>query len=1531
MDFSTSTTSLHHHHHSASPASSRARVASSHKQATPLQIHRSISTSALVAGGSSRSGTSSALGTDPRSKKSATSAGAPPVPTIPPFLKKSNIYGNPSGATTTNSFAGSRPGSAKLTIDTSLSNGYLKQNRSVSDNAYIASSLAHSNSSNRKVLTVSNGSLTKQQGARARRDLDRHDLLAPGFTSFRDSLVDNLLLDFDKLGQDFSCDPVFDKFLDPFYLDNENLHDQGDTTYRDIDYTRNRLHARQDIRSRSGSNPVPLQRLYDNQTNPKDINLDEEDELFEHNGTLVYTSDGRFITTPPQSRRGAPPSRQHQQAHILESFSDAAPPPKLSNRSRAREPETPRQPNNLHRRRSTRSNKSLRRTTDAMADQSALPTIPSEMQSSESPASPPAKYPSKPGFFRRVFGGNGGGGSGAAHKPASQTSSSAPPPPPPPPAEDKPADGVKRQASVLVNPISAPPDQAPQKTPQSVTKKPSGFFRRRKRSVSEHDPVPPLRSNSISQVPQNNGVENNAATQTSVRPEPNTQGVNSRPETSVSRSHSRTQKPQHEREMSEASVAAPAPSGVAPSTSQDATSGRPRRATNRSIESELPNRIAEVKEYDAAPEKITTAANININEIAASVTTKGMYTPPPKSEIILNQKPLPEPAQLEETKQSEGPLHREDDGDLGHEVNATNAGPETGAGPDVVDGESKQEELDKPNSLEMERSDSASDVFYDAASKEGKKSFAEVREDLKADAATMPVVVLPQSEEDEARMSEDPNSTPRPQKTIHMGSEEFEGPPSPEETEAARKIFEGDEEFLPKNKAAAFLGEAGAPSSRIRSAYMALFDWTGINILAAFRGLCEKLVLKGETQQVDRIVSAVAKRWCDCNGNHGFKNVDVVHTIIYSILLVNTDLHMADLHSSQRMTKGQFIKNTLATIKRGLSIDEGDNPRDITRCQTPYDLDEPDDTHYGNHGLLTKRLSFIRGPGAVQRFFEDQSSENFSNSGDHHSAGGENGGPLINAPASGTNKQWDVTVESILKDFYLSIKSVALPLHGVTSDKSLDGTAGPHTLGKELRRTNSTVSKAPSESSMSLRLERHAGSFGSSNGNNSTTRLGSKWKNNRSRPRLYPGSFAGSSRTSLDDRLWSPSASSTWSKYSLDKTATTMMSTDSLGSGFGQGDYMQSIGFANALSTAIIREETGTGGLGSDDGEQSIQPTILDDDVDELALYGAPWAKEGMIKHKHHLEAADKRAKNRGWVECFAVVEKGWMRLFLFSSEKRKTTQNIVGGGNWMENAEPIGSFMLRQTLASALPPPGYSRSRPHVFALSLPNGAVHLFQCGTPDLIKEWVGTANYWSARLSKEPLVGAVSNIEYGWNDCIDLEAFAQKQSPPTTGHQPRPSFQGSIRGSFDHHGGFRARLPGDKAVIADWSPPPQSMFASPLTEVDQLKALESYVLNIEGELQKHNELRGPMLLAFTPRHPNYNKAMNNWERKSSYLLKEIVKFRTYIDALTTAATSRDRVLKEKEQRAIDLSAVRPKLAGNPVETITPLDTQVVEVQS
>jgi hypothetical protein len=582
---------------------------------------------------------------------------------------------------------------------------------------------------------------------------------------------------------------------------------------------------------------------------------------------------------------------------------------------------------------------------------------------------------------------------------------------------------------------------------------------------------------------------------------------------------------------------------------------------------------------------------------------------------------------------------------------------------------------------------------------------------------------------------------------------------------------------------------------------------------------------------------------------------DVVHTICYSILLLNTDLHLAEIES--RMTRSQFVRNTLPTVTRvcqdavkaageetlrphshfrrpSLPWNDRSEPTSpgADTVNFPADVpEEPVETRKTRSRLSIRPPARSGSEGILS--FDSATSE--SNT-------------LVNSPYNGPMRGWEFQIETVLKEFYDSIRKQRLPLHG-SPELVVHQQPSSNNLSVSgmLRRTPSVLSKAPSDNA----------SYRGRSQND--LRSGNRWASkNRSKQRLYPSSTVASSRTSLDDgSVWSPAGSSTWSRYSYGKTGTSM-SVDSLGSHFAAGDYQQAIGFANALSQAIIREEGMT--IASDEEFSRVAP-LLEDET--LELVGAPWAKEGILKHKHHLEAVDKKAKDRAWNECFAVVEKGVMRLFSFSmnskaarqkSKLRPSAGSVVGGGNWMDNAEALDSFPLRQTIASALPPPGYSKTRPHVLALSLPTGAVHLFQVGTPDICREFVCTINYWSARLSKEPLMGGVSSMEYGWGENVINPALIRQDSAPSVqGHMPRPSVTSSLRSSMDHASGApKPRLPGDKVVLSDWTPPASSMMASTLMEVDQLRALTDYVKNIENELSHHNELRAPLLIAVSSTH-------------------------------------------------------------------------------
>jgi hypothetical protein len=93
-----------------------------------------------------------------------------------------------------------------------------------------------------------------------------------------------------------------------------------------------------------------------------------------------------------------------------------------------------------------------------------------------------------------------------------------------------------------------------------------------------------------------------------------------------------------------------------------------------------------------------------------------------------------------------------------------------------------------------------------------------------------------------------------------------------EDQERALKIFENRVGNIEPGEASAWLGDEGEARGLVRAAYMDLYDWTGTGILTALRELCARITLKGETQQVDRMLDSFSKRWCDCNRDHGFKS-----------------------------------------------------------------------------------------------------------------------------------------------------------------------------------------------------------------------------------------------------------------------------------------------------------------------------------------------------------------------------------------------------------------------------------------------------------------------------------------------------------------------------------------------------------------------------------------------------------------------------------------------------------------------------------
>ncbi|KAG1816135.1 uncharacterized protein BJ212DRAFT_1568725 [Suillus subaureus] len=689
----------------------------------------------------------------------------------------------------------------------------------------------------------------------------------------------------------------------------------------------------------------------------------------------------------------------------------------------------------------------------------------------------------------------------------------------------------------------------------------------------------------------------------------------------------------------------------------------------------------------------------------------------------------------------------------------------------------------------------------------------------------------------------------------------------------AAKCYTEDEDFLPKEKIAEWLGGHGQVNKTALHHYMNYFDFTGLRLDVAFRHLCAKLYLKAETQQVDRILEELSRRFWDCNPTRLYGSASVIHAVVYSILLLNTDLHIADI--ANRMSRSQFVRNTM------MAIQSQNHP---SRYGSSPDLN--DDNSSGpltaSDGTETQSLARSKRSGSVaswnsiskDTFFASaaassavstaQPSLNSSTTSFQHSSGPESKPPSTAPSSVAFDRSWEVDMENLLKEMYTAVKSqqILQPL-GTTfmarvSTSSL-APGAPHLISRN------RSYRGPSDRLTTLKR-------GSIRGIQSI---------------LTPSYSPYSSNSSIDGRV-SPSPS--------------YVTSTREGMHSSMGNFLTpSLGFASNL----------TGGRGRSYRSHESSSTTISITDEELALLGAPWAKEGMLCRKQYWESAGKRAKSKNWMDVFVVIQRGELNMFTFGDHGGGFSA-VVGGGNWLENAHSVGTVQLSHSLAHSLPPPGYNRQRPHCMVLTLANGGVFFFQAGTEELVNEWVSTCNYWAARTSKEPLAGGVSNMEYGWNrvaDALNGRSASDDQKPEhdradsmsvRSGRSTRSKLGWKeSAATVRAHSSWSERL-----FINDWKPPIPPSISSIHDEETQLEALQKYVHMLKKDLKHHNELREPMNALYTPRSTNGGKAQSNWEKKSQFLLTEIVKYDSYVESLQSAMHLR---LKKRGEKALERALV------------------------
>ncbi len=499
------------------------------------------------------------------------------------------------------------------------------------------------------------------------------------------------------------------------------------------------------------------------------------------------------------------------------------------------------------------------------------------------------------------------------------------------------------------------------------------------------------------------------------------------------------------------------------------------------------------------------------------------------------------------------------------------------------------------------------------------------------------------------------------------------------------------------NKIVEWIGNGKESSNAILESYMTHFDFEGLKLEQAFRNLCSKLHLKGETQQIDRVLYQFSTRYFECNPEIIFGSVDIVHAIVYSLLLLNTDLHVAQ-GGYKKMSQSEFIKNTMSAISSGSPA--------FTRQKSVQSFDW---------------VSLQRTPSMTS----DISTRSSICAKSLDSAMPRNLSSL-----SIGSKTWETEVKNMLKHMYTNIRN-----------SQINNPSSPPVSINKINRVSTVIRKS----------------------------VGTMIKK----------------KVNDEDNATITSVQSTPSVLQYEAVASHLQST-----------------------------------------ELPISYTS-----------NAPYYKEGMVVRKHLLESKNQKAKHRDWKECFMVIERSQLRMYKLSA-----TSDRIGGGDWMSHAQLIGAIDLKHALASALPS-GYSRQRQHAFTLEQSNGSVHVFQVGSAEQVGEWVSTCNYWAARESKEPLVGGISSMEYGWGECLNTSS---------------------------------------SVMIHEWQSPASPTISSMLEESAQLEVLHNLVQELSVQLDQHRDIKQKMESHFSSSKFGA-RASNNWNNKSHYLLREIIKYQNYCNSI------------------------------------------------
>ncbi|KAI9218545.1 Sec7 domain-containing protein, partial [Blastocladiella britannica] len=611
-------------------------------------------------------------------------------------------------------------------------------------------------------------------------------------------------------------------------------------------------------------------------------------------------------------------------------------------------------------------------------------------------------------------------------------------------------------------------------------------------------------------------------------------------------------------------------------------------------------------------------------------------------------------------------------------------------------------------------------------------------------------------------------------------------------------------------------------------------------------------------------VGPESRLWWDLNGATAVpvdQAASIAHTVLYSLLMLNTDLHShVQGPSTSRMTKRTFVANTINALAASATL-------------SPPTVAVLEDVLKSYFSELKRNP--LRQPLYVQRAVA----------------------MAIAAAKSPVPVHEAISTPSILEEEPAELATEPSSHPATTADVAAANTASFPSLTAEPAPGDLTLEHRAPYPTVPVRVRTGSGASsiftpwrmggtGSFSGSNNSGR--GQLQSGRPAAVVLPKHPSnGPSSPSPVGMSYSPSISSLFSSFrspglrspsisSISSWVQPWRSNERSTFGTSRG----SIGSTNSTSQA-----SGSGSIMSGRGHAMA--------LDPSAMAFGPVSNLAVIRqtvaHRKHLLSANGRPSNRSWRSV--ILQLTLPTLFVVPLPSTTSSSHPIPQLDIQDAPPPQQGpvIMATGTLAipnvhsvaaqfTGLPTLQYTTKREHVWSLTLADGSVYLVEAGSATDLAEWVHAINASNARASRgvaAPTADGVGSARYGWEaDTPDLIARSSS-----------------------------ARL------LAPWYPPPPNPY--PSTEPDEamqlghcnamLRRYETLVAAtidaattvdaVCAALEKDATATGPTPAA---RARARDLVRANWRARLEYLNREVGKWRIYTDALAQGVIPGERPL-------------------------------------